>query len=66
MRPNRSGGEDRPLIVDAIPQRADVVGDGLPVAERASVEVRFCIRSLGGMPVASTLLVRPGTLILPL
>ena len=28
---------------DAIPQRADVVGDGLPVAEPGSVEVRFCI-----------------------
>src|SRR5262245_6393541 len=28
---------------DAIPQRADVVGDGLPVVEPGSVEVRFCI-----------------------
>jgi hypothetical protein len=28
---------------DAIPQRAHVVGDGLPVAEPGSVEVGFCI-----------------------
>ena len=28
---------------DAIPQRADVVGDGLPVAGPGSLEVRSCI-----------------------
>jgi hypothetical protein len=38
--------EDRILTsdpsCDAIPQRADVLGDGLPVAEPGSVEVRCC------------------------
>jgi hypothetical protein len=42
--------EDRNLTSDrrddAIPQRADVIGDGLPVAEPGSVEVRFCIIAL--------------------
>jgi hypothetical protein len=28
---------------DAIPQQADVVEDGLPVTDRVSVKVRFCI-----------------------
>jgi hypothetical protein len=33
---------------DAIPQRADVVGDGLPVASPGSGEVRLCIGPGGG------------------
>jgi hypothetical protein len=35
--------EDRNLIRDAILRSADVVGDGLRVADRQWAKVRFCI-----------------------